>query len=178
VTHDNLELVERARRHLKDNDLPFAIAGGVAEAEIVAAEAALETGFPPSYRSFLRRFGALTLPPRASTIHQFVGLGSPSVVDRTTTARVENRLPESLVIVAIGADGGEWFCLDTSCQRSDGECPVMLFDARDNQLDQQFYEDFGQMLGEVLTFVMETLDEAPAVGAGDDDEPRALSSQG
>jgi hypothetical protein len=35
----------------------------------------------------------------------------------------------------------------------------MLFDARDNALDQQFYDDFGQMLEEVMGFVADSLDQ-------------------
>ena len=162
VTHDSLELIERARRRLQENDLPFSVAGGVPEEAVAAAEAALECRFPPSYRTFLRHIGALTLPPRVSTIHQFVGLPdgaeSDGVLQRTQIARVENRLGDSYVIVGIGTEHGEWFCLDVDRPREDGECPVMLFDARDNQLDQQFYDDFESMVREVLTFVLETLE--------------------
>jgi hypothetical protein len=168
VTHDSLELIERARRRLQDNDLPFSVAGGVAEEAIAAAEQTLDCKFPPSYRGFLRRFGGLTLPARLSTIQQFVGLSGGSaegtVVDRTNTARVENRLGDRFVIVAIGVEHGEWFCLDVDRPDAAGECPVMLFDARDNQIDQQFYDDFDSMLREVLTFVLETLDALDAEG--------------
>jgi hypothetical protein len=166
VTHDSLELIERARRRLQDNDLPFSVAGGVPEEAVAAAEHALECRFPPSYRSFLRRFGAVTLPPHLSTIHQFVGLpaGSNGVVERTTTARVENRLGDRFVIIGIGVEHGEWFCLDVDRPDAAGECPVMLFDARDNQLDQQFYDDFDSMLREVLSFVLETLDAEEELG--------------
>lgn len=161
VTHDSLELFDRARRCLADNDLPCSVAGGVAEESIAAAELALECQFPPSYRGFLRRHGALTLPPRVSTIHQFVGLPAGKdggVVERTQTARLENRLGDRYVIVAIGVEHGEWFCLDVDRPGPDGECPVMLFDARENTLDQQFYDDFDCMLREVLAFVLETLE--------------------
>ena len=46
----------------------------------------------------------------------------------------------------MGAQYQEWFCLDVSRQLPNGEYPVLMFDARDNALDQQFYDDFGQML--------------------------------
>jgi hypothetical protein len=168
--HETFELIERARRRLREVDLQCVIGGPVSEADVVAAEEALGQPFPPSYRAFLRKVGAITLPARVSTIHQLVGLdGSTSgngddrgknVVERTLHARVENRMADGLVIVGLGAEAGEWFCLDGSQVRADGEWPVMLFDARDNQLDQQFYDDFGQMLHEVMTFVLETLDES------------------
>jgi hypothetical protein len=172
---DVTELIERARRRLVDRDLPCAIAGGAPEDAIAAAEEAVGCSFPPSYRTFLARHGMIALPARVSTIQQFVGLGHATndnddgkgVVERTLHARVENRLPEALVIVGLGVEPGEWFCLDTARPRSDGECPILLFDARDNALDQQFYDDFGQMLEEVLTFVVETLEELSELSQGD-----------
>lgn len=160
--HESFELIERARRRLLEHDLPCAIAGGASEAAIAAAEEALACTFPPSYRSFLARFGAVALPARVSTIQSFVGIEADAargIVARTEHARVEHRLGESLLIVGVGVEPTEWFCLDLGRVRADGECPVMLFDARDNQLDQQFYDDFPSMLHEVLSFVLETLDE-------------------
>lgn len=184
VTDETIDLIERARRRLKERDLPCAIAGAIPDAAIDAAEESLGVALPGSYRAFLRTFGALSLPHRLSTIHQFVGLdprGAPvdgngsgkTVVDRTLHARVENRMPKNLVIVGLGAETGEWYCVDVDRARGDGEAPIVLFDARDNQLDQVFYDDFASMLHEVLTFVLETLDEAgdgadPAVTDVDD----------
>lgn len=166
--HETFELIDRARRRLREADLPCAIAGPASEAEIAAAEEALGQPFPPSYRTFLCKVGAITLPTRVSTVHQLVGLdgstngddAAKGVVERTLHARVENRMADGLVIVGLGAEAGEWFCLDGSQVRADGEWPVMLFDARDNRLDQQFYDDFAQMLHEVMTFVHETLDDS------------------
>ena len=34
-----------------------------------------------------------------------------------------------------------------------------MFDARDNAVDQQFYNNFGQMLEEVMGFVADSLDQ-------------------
>src|SRR5512134_3875462 len=105
--HVDSELIERTRRQLVEQGLPCAIAGAASEATIASAEEALGCVFPPSYRGFLAGHGALVLPPRASTIAQFCGLGSSDgdgkgVVERTLHARVENRLGESLIIVALG----------------------------------------------------------------------------
>jgi hypothetical protein len=63
------------------------------------------------------------------------------------------------VVVGLGAQFQEWFCLDLSRQLPNGEYPVMMYDARDNTLDQQFYDDFGQMLEEVMGFVADSLDQ-------------------
>src|SRR5687768_9908045 len=125
--HESFELIERARRRLKDDDLPCVIAGGASDAAIAAAEEALACTFPPSYRAFLRRFGAIALPARVSTIQTFVGIeedAAKSVVTRTEHARLENKLGRSLVVIGLGAETGEWFCLDVDRPRADGECPV------------------------------------------------------
>ena len=74
-------------------------------------------------------------------------------------AREERRIGENLVVVGMGAQYQEWFCLDVSRPSSAGEYPVLLYDARDNALDQQFYEDFGQMLEEVMGFVADSLEQ-------------------
>jgi hypothetical protein len=81
------------------------------------------------------------------------------VVRRTLAARTERNLAEHLVVVGLGAGFQEWFCLDASRPRPNGEYPVLLYDARDNALDQQFYDDFGQMLQEVMGFVADNLDQ-------------------
>ncbi|MBS1118003.1 MAG: cell-wall [Deltaproteobacteria bacterium] len=170
---DPIELVERVRRRLTEHENPFQIAGPVPEAAISAAEAALGVTFPPSYRAFLRTFGKIAIPPHLGIVHDFVGVAEPSppapdgsnagngghdVVGRTLSARVERKLGDHLIVVAMGAQFQEWFCLDISRPTASGEYPILMFDARDNALDQQFYEDFGQMFQEVMGFVADSLE--------------------
>lgn len=180
MTSDTIELVERVRRRLKEYESPCEIAGPAPEAAISAAEAALGCRFPPSYRTFLRTFGRIAIPPHLGIVHDFVGVApapveaeapgaeavdavdatkAGDVVRRTLQARVERKLADHLVVVGLGAQHQEWFCLDVSKPSSTGEYPVVLFDAKDNALDQQFYEDFGQMLAEVMGFVADNLDQ-------------------
>jgi SMI1 / KNR4 family (SUKH-1) len=178
MTSDTIELVERVRRRLREHENPCAIAGPAPEAAISAAEAALGCTFPPSYRSFLRTFGGIAIPPHLGIVHEFVGVADgpdptdPSdpastpaptagtdVVRRTLQARAERRLGDHLVVVGIGAEHQEWFCLDVSKPTSAGEYPILLYDARDNALDQQFYENFGQMLEQVMGFVADNLEQ-------------------
>lgn len=162
MTSDTIELVERVRRRLEGHDNPCEIAGPAPEAAISAAETALGCRFPPSYRSFLRTFGGIAIPRHLGIVHDFVGVANhrpaTDVVRRTLQARAERRLGDHLVVVGIGAQAQEWFCLDVSRPSSAGEYPVVMFDARDNALDQQFYEDFGQMLEEVMGFVADNLE--------------------
>jgi len=163
MTSESIELVERVRQRLAQHDNPVRIAGPVSESAIAAAEEQLDCQFPPSYRAFLRTWGGISLPTHLGIVHDFVGV-SPGdsdrdVVARTLRAREERKLGENLVVVGMGAQHQEWFCLDVSRQLPNGEYPVMLFDARDNALDQQFYDDFGQMLEEVMGFVADSLDQ-------------------
>jgi len=177
---DTIELVERVRRRLKEHENPCQIAGPVPESAITAAETALGCTFPPSYRTFLRTFGGIAIPTHLGVVHDFVGVsldaptpppppdeGEPAgpapsgddVVGRTLRAREERRIGDHLVVVGMGAQFQEWFCLDVSRPTSAGEYPVLLYDARDNALDQQFYDDFGQMFEEVMGFVADSLEQ-------------------
>ena len=163
MTSGTIELVERIRQKLSGDEHPMRIAGPVSESAISAAEQALDCTFPPSYREFLATWGGIALPSHLGIVHDFVGV-APSdadgdVVARTLRARAERKLGEHLVVVGMGAGYQEWFCLDTSKCHANGECPILLFDARDNALDQQFYDTFGQMLEEVMGFVADSLDQ-------------------
>ena len=171
MNSDTIELVERVRKRLRDNENPCKITGPVPEAQISAAEQALGVTFPPSYRTFLRTFGGIAIPPHLGIVHDFVGVGptpqgtepggdvGAEVVRRTLAARAERKLADHLVVVGMGAQYQEWFCLDVSRSQPNGEYPVLMYDARDNALDQQFYDDFGQMLQEVMGFVADSLDQ-------------------
>jgi hypothetical protein len=163
MTSQTIELVERVRQRLDHQENPVRIAGPAAESDIDAAEQALDCQFPPSYRQFLRTWGGIALPTHLGIVHDFIGVkpgdSDADVVQRTLRARAERKLPEHLVVVGMGAQSQEWFCLDASRPLPNGEYPVLLFDARDNALDQQFYDDFGQMLEEVMGFVADSLDQ-------------------
>jgi hypothetical protein len=159
-----IELVERVRKRLREHENTCQISGPVSESAITAAEEALGCTFPPSYRTFLRTFGGIAIPPHLGIVHDFVGVTKDgadvdSVVRRTLDARVERKLADHLVVVGIGAESQEWFCLDVSRELPNGEYPVLMFDARDNALDQQFYDDFGQMFEEVMGFVADSLEQ-------------------
>jgi len=134
MTSDTIELVERVRRRLGEQENPCQITGPAPEAAISAAEVALGITFPPSYRTFLRTFGGIAIPPHLGIVHDFVGVTSDEVVRRTLQARAERKLADHLVVVGMGAQYQEWFCLDASRELPNGEYPVYMFDARDNAL--------------------------------------------
>lgn len=160
VQSDLDALIERVTNRLGEIERRCEVAGPVAEETVAAAEEELGTSFPPSYRAFLRRYGALGIPTDLAVVHDFVGLKAPpeaDVVATTLEARADRRIGDHLIVVGKGANAAEWFCLDTGRPRPSGECPVLLYDARANQIDQIFYDDFGAMVREVLEFVEDTL---------------------
>jgi hypothetical protein len=166
VTSETIELVERVRRRLSATETSCDINGPVPESAIDAAEEALGCTFPPSYRTFLLTFGGINLPPHLGIVHNFVGVAASAsvperhdVVQRTLRARAEKRFGVNLIVVGIGANQSEWFCLDINRPTVHGEYPVVMFDAQENARDQQFYDDFGQMFSEVMGFVAETLEQ-------------------
>lgn len=166
VQSQTIDLIERVRHRLREVDQPCVVPGPASEEAVASAEEQLGIAFPPSYRAFLRRFGGLALPAKLAVVHDFLGLAPPAsdvdnVVSRTLSAREAHRLSPGLVVVGIGAQANEWFCLDAARPSGD-ELPVVLFDARDNQLDQVFYDDFESMVREVLEFVEDTLSGADA----------------
>src|SRR4051794_35050875 len=63
MTSDTIELVDRVRRRLKEQETLGEIAGPAAESAISAAEVALGCFFPPTSRTFLRTFGGIAIPP-------------------------------------------------------------------------------------------------------------------
>jgi hypothetical protein len=160
-----IKLAERVLRQLSESGRPCEIAGPVPEAAISEAEEALGVTFPPSYRTFLRTFGGIAIP--AAVVDEFIGVAPSSegrpdahdVVRRTLAARAERNLAEHLVVVGLHTANQEWFCLDFSRQKSNDECPVLLYDARENAVDQQFYDDFGKMVEEVMQFVADHIDQ-------------------
>src|SRR5512138_906342 len=99
MTSETIELVERVRRRLKEHENRCDIAGPAPESAISAAEAALGCTFPPSYRTFLRTFGGIAIPPHLGVVHDFVGVSNghaepelddaTDVVRRTLRARAE-----------------------------------------------------------------------------------------
>ena len=164
MNQDTIDLIERVRGRLVEKKYTFSISGAQSEDTVAAAEETLGVSFPPSYRAFLRAYGGLSLPTGLGIVHELVGVdakgqaqGEKGVVERSMHGRVENRLRENLIVVGIGADFAEWYVLDIDRCGADGEAPVWLFDARSNEIDQQFYDSFDQMVREVLTFVEENL---------------------
>src|ERR1700753_1994998 len=109
MTSGTIELVERIRHRLDEQDHPVRISGPAAESAISAAEEALGCTFPPAYRTFLRTVGGIALPTHLGVAPDLVGRAAAGddVVGRTLRAREERKLAEHLVVVGIGAQSQE-----------------------------------------------------------------------
>ncbi|MGA7614911.1 MAG: SMI1/KNR4 family protein [Thermoanaerobaculia bacterium] len=118
---------------MKDMESAFAecdVAGPATEAMVSDAEHTLGVTFPPTYRAFLRRYGAVQgrgfwIAGLASRSESNQPYWSDLVTD-TLSARASGNglIPPSYV--AIADDGGDYtFFLDTSVVDSRGECPII-----------------------------------------------------
>ena len=102
---------------------------------IAQAEAALGVTFPPSYKAFLARYGAMSFID--VTISGIIDNGldqeGGSVVADTTRFRSEWRLPIHYVVIQPNYQAP--YCLDTRKPDAAGECPAVCYEvlpARDS----------------------------------------------
>lgn len=98
------------------------LSGPVPEEQIARAEGQLGVSFPPSYRAFLRHFGA-------GRVHHYrlLGVGGEGLWGDVVAVNhlALPRAPRHLVRVA-ETPTEHTFYLDTSERDADGECPVRL----------------------------------------------------
>jgi len=97
--------------------------------EIDAAERELQVVFPPSYRAFLRHFGAGNLYS-----HEFYGLPSDSLRGNVVTMnQLSPRQRPLRYLRFTEVIAGSAYFLDTARANSDGECPVVARTADDRE---------------------------------------------
>lgn len=108
------------------------------------AEQALGCSFPPSYKEFLLKLGCGDIggfEVYGVVGEDFVNSGIPDAVWVTLKERSDAGLATQFVLIA--EDGmGSYFALDTSQRRSDGECPVVLWDPGSG-VGERAADDFG-----------------------------------
>lgn len=123
-------------------------AGPQDEALIDRAQAFLGVEFPPSYREFLGRWGALGLGPEeiyGVTGENFEAGRAPNGIWFTAQERDKFGLPAGLVVV-VNADGDEYYCIDTTRKRADGESPVVIWDVASRTVLGTESPSFGDFL--------------------------------
>lgn len=111
------------------------------------AERLLGLKFPPTYRQFLLEVGTGGFGPyeiygiTGSDLH---AVGGPNGIWLTLDSRIKDDLPHSFVIVT-DSGMGEYYCLDTSVDSGEGECPVVMWLHRDAEI-VTVGSDFGSFL--------------------------------
>jgi hypothetical protein len=128
------------------------------EALVGRAEAALERPFPPTYRRFIREFGAGgfgSFECYGVIDDDFEHSTVPNGIWSTLQAR-RYGLPTELILVATAGYNGLDYALDTSEQDERSESPVVTWTARGTPREV-VAGDFGQFL---LDNIREQLDRA------------------
>jgi hypothetical protein len=124
------ELFDSVEALLKKYAAEVSVAGPKGDALISRAEAFLGIRFPPSYREFLRRWGALGFGPEeiyGVTSEDFATGRVPNGIWFTAQERRRLGLPSGFVVV-VSADGDQYYCIDTARTGADGESPVWSWD--------------------------------------------------
>jgi antitoxin YobK len=125
-----VEAVSELVELIRSNPDECRYTGGMAEADIVRAEATLGVGFPPSYRLFIAELGSCG----AGSV-EIDGVNFPfgggdelrGTVSATLDARDDERFPPSLLVIEYDGMGGI-ISLDSAQQNPDGEYPVVAWD--------------------------------------------------
>jgi hypothetical protein len=113
--------------------------GPVSEEEVAAAERELGVMFPPSYRAFLRQYGAGMVKS-----YELFGLPRHRLWgDVVMMNQLTPTLLPSCFLKIVGDNGHCSYYLDTSQIDSQGECPVMSFQGgADGRIVAENFLDF------------------------------------
>lgn len=114
---------------LEQEGVDIWVEGGASKDQVMALERALAVSMPPSYVAFLTTYGAIGIGDSfVSGIIDGDALsqaGSSAYGD-TLRFRARGAFPAGYLVIGKHGDGG--YCLDTTVQSSDGECPVVNFE--------------------------------------------------
>ena len=119
---------------------------------VAAAETAIGSIFPPTYREFVMRKGAgyfAGIEFYGVTGDNFETSEIPNGIWLTLQLRREGAIPLNLLVIADAGDGA-YYCLDL---RAEGECPVVIYEPAIPATPQHLEkvaENFGEFfLGQV-----------------------------
>lgn len=125
---------------------------------ILLAESALGIKFPPTYRTFLSKYGCGDIAGQefyGIIKADFVNSSVPDAIWLTLDERKSSGLPEDFVIVYATGDG-VYYSLDCSRRNDAGECPVVAWvpgASKKGDSLEYIAEDYGR-------FLLETIDQA------------------
>ena len=123
------------------------ISGPATSDAVRRTEEALGSPLPPSYVSFLRSNGAMSIYDQTVsgiTDGDVFDDGCGTILGDTRTLRQDGKLPAGFVVVGPHEDGA--YCLDLNRRRSDGECPVVNFERGSVQHAKPVAESFESWL--------------------------------
>lgn len=129
-------------------------AGPQSETSIESIERSLGCALPPSYRAFLRQFGA-----GGESGAWIAGIyddqplmeGVGSVYGETILARERHLLPMNFVVVYSDSEMGALWCLDNCRNDAAREAPVVSIDIGSGKVDNILAASFGDFFREYLT---------------------------
>ncbi len=135
--------IEHLILRLQQTASNFAVSGPKADDDVVTLERTLGITLPPSYRSFILRFGAIC---RADAIISGIWrgdslLGSADTV--TELFRRQHRLPARFIVIQ--PDDEAPYCLDSGRLQSDGEYPVVCY-----ELQHDCVSDISRSFGDFI----------------------------
>lgn len=121
----SIDLDELIQRSVADGS-EIVCSGPVDDEKIRRAETMLGVIFPPSYKRYLLRYGAMEIDGRSFSglTSRDVGEGG-DVVAFTRNAREEYGLPEQYIAIDF-QDGDAFLCIDTGQKDASGESPLVL----------------------------------------------------
>lgn len=145
------ELIEEYKTH--------GLFGGEKEESLISqAEHILGIKFPPTYRTFLKRYGYGGLEGQqiyGVIDENFYKPGVPNGVWLVLDEREKFGLPENFIIFESTGDG-YWYALDSSKPNTEGEYPVVIYGfGEDGKQHEKVNEDFGEFLLEQVTQALE-----------------------
>jgi hypothetical protein len=154
------ELLKTIEALLKEYAAEVDTVGPQEESLIASAEAFLGVTFPPSYREFVRRWGALGFGPEevyGVTSDHFERSSVPNGIWFTAQSRSDSGLPLGLLVV-VNDNGERFYCIDTSQKDARGESPIVIWDVSARSIVGTKSPSFGDFLLERIQETAEIID--------------------
>lgn len=147
---------ERIAELISQNPDAIAFAGGVSDDWVDKAEKALSLKFPPSFVTYLRKFGGGMIG--GEQVNGILGIDfeeacGPDIVYNTTVERREFGIPEAFVCL-VSNEGDEMFYLDTSTVTDANENPVVRVLIEQVATPQQYAQNFAEFLLKRIEFYL------------------------
>jgi hypothetical protein len=135
----------------------FQFLGPTEPSLVELAEFELGTKLSTSFKDYLRTWGVLEFDSS-----EFYGIIGPDFVNSSVPdfvwfnklIRKTKGFPKHLVVFR-NVDGVIYFCLDTSKFGENGECPVVVWDAVSDEIEEQYDLNFGEFLYECAEEALE-----------------------